>query len=104
MYETQVHELGESMWDACLFLGCKDECRVQGESMHVGVAVTIFGAIALFINALIQSAIIAVVVRLPHRHRDWARRCHICAGTGQVLKMSDDADITADTAADMRCA
>jgi hypothetical protein len=104
MYETQEHELAESMWDACLFLGCKDEYRVVGESMHVGAAVTIFGVIALLINALIQAAITAVVVRLPYRHQDCAHRCHICAGIGQVLKMSDNADITDDTAADLRCA
>jgi hypothetical protein len=75
------HELSESMWDACLFLGCKDETNGE-KSMNVGFAVTIFGLIALLINALIQAAIVAVVVR----------------------KMANNPDIDEGTAADMRCA
>jgi hypothetical protein len=76
-----LHELGESMWDACLFLGCKDETKGE-RSMNVGFAVTIFGLIALLINLLIQTAIVAVV----------------------VIKMASNADIDEGTAADMRCA
>jgi hypothetical protein len=75
-----LHELGESMWDACLFLGCKDETKGE-KSMNVGFAVTIFGLIALLINVLIQAAIVAVV----------------------VIKMANNADIDEGTAADMRC-
>jgi hypothetical protein len=78
--ETEEHELADSMWDACLFLGCKDDSRVKGESMNVGILVTIFGILALLINALIQTAIVAVV----------------------VYKMADNADIKDSTAADMR--
>jgi hypothetical protein len=78
--ETEEHELGDSMWDACLFLGCKDESKLKGESMNVGGLVTIFGVLALLINMLIQTAIVAVV----------------------VSKMADDADIDDGTAADMR--
>jgi hypothetical protein len=78
--ETEEHELGDSMWDACLFLGCKDESKLKGESMNVGGLVTIFGVLALLINMLIQTAIVAVV----------------------VSKMADDADIEDGTAADMR--
>jgi hypothetical protein len=78
--ETEEHELADSMWDACLFLGCKDDSRVKGESMHVGVLVTIFGVLALLINALIQTAIVAVV----------------------VYKMANSPDIDDGTAADMR--
>ena len=78
--ETEEWELASSMWDACLFLGCKDETRLKGSSMNVGAAVTIFGVLALLINALIQVAIVAVV----------------------VIKMADNADIDDGTAADMR--
>ena len=78
--ETEEHELADSMWDACLFLGCKDKFNLKGESMHVGTLVTIFGVLALSINALIQTAIVAVV----------------------VSKMADNADIDDGTAADMR--
>jgi hypothetical protein len=48
--------------------------------MNVGGLVTIFGVLALLINMLIQTAIVAVV----------------------VSKMADDADIDDGTAADMR--
>jgi hypothetical protein len=78
--ETEEHELGDSMWDACLFLGCKDESKLKGESMNVGGLVTIFGVLALAINLLIQTAIVAVV----------------------VYKMANNADIDDGTAADMR--
>jgi hypothetical protein len=78
--ETEQHELGDSMWDACLFLGCKDELNLKGASMNVGILVTIFGALALVINALIQTAIVYVV----------------------VYKMADNADIKEGTVADMR--
>jgi hypothetical protein len=78
--ETEEHELGDSMWDACLFLGCKDELNLKGASMHVGILVTIFGFFALLVNVLIQSAIVAVV----------------------VYKMADNADIKEGTVADMR--
>lgn len=78
--ETEEHELADSMWDACLFLGCKDEFNLKGESMNVGILVTIFGVLALVINALIQTAIVFVV----------------------VSKMADNADIDDGTAADMR--
>jgi hypothetical protein len=78
--ELEEWELASSMWDACLFLGCKDETRLKGSSMNVGAAVTIFGVLALLINALIQVAIVAVV----------------------VIKMADNADIDDGTAADMR--
>jgi hypothetical protein len=70
------------MWDACLFLGCKDESKLKGESMNVGGLVTIFGVLALLINMLIQTAIRVVAV--------------------VVSKMADDADIDDGTAADMR--
>jgi hypothetical protein len=76
-----LHELGESMWDACLFLGCKDETNGE-RSMNVGFAVTVFGLITLLMNVLIQTAIVAVV----------------------VIKMANNADIDEGTAADMRCA
>jgi hypothetical protein len=79
--EIDEHELAHSMWDACLFLGCKDEANLNGESMQVGRAVTIFGVLALLINGLIQSAIVAVV----------------------VIKMAHNADIDESIAADMRC-
>jgi hypothetical protein len=79
--ETEEWELAGSMWDACLFLGCKDETGLKGSSMNVGAAVTIFGVLALLINALIQSAIVAVV----------------------VVKMANNPDIDDGTAADMRC-
>ena len=78
--ETEEHELGDSMWDACLFLGCKDELKVPGESMHVGRLATIFGLLTLLINALIQSAIVAVV----------------------VYKIADEADMDEKAVADMR--
>jgi hypothetical protein len=78
--ETEEHELGDSMWDACLFLGCKDEFKLKGDSMNVGNLVTIFGVLALVLNMLIQTAIVAVV----------------------VYKMADNADIKERTIADMR--
>ena len=79
--EREEHELAFSMWDACLFLGCEDKANLKGESMQVGAAVTIFGLLALLVNGLIQSAIVAVV----------------------VIKMAADANIDENTAADMRC-
>jgi hypothetical protein len=76
--EMEEHELLQSMWDACLFLGCEDEVALNGE--HVA-AVTIFGVLALVVNVLVQSAIVAVV----------------------VIQMANNPDIDEGIAADMRC-
>jgi hypothetical protein len=87
-------ELSESMWDACLFLFCKDndvteEDTPAGEKseqknrrhLNVGAVVSAWSILALVLNGLVQTAIVAVVVN----------------------SMADDASIDDGTAADLRC-
>ena len=73
-HELDECELGESMWDACLFIGCP--------SAGVGRLVTLWALFVFVLNGLLQTTFVAIV----------------------VLRMADNADIGPDTAADLRSA
>ena len=70
--ESEECELGESMWDACLFIGCP--------SAGVGRLVTLWALFVFVLNGLLQTTFVAIV----------------------VLRMADNPDIGPDTAADLR--
>jgi hypothetical protein len=72
--ELEECELGDSMWDACLFIGCP--------SAGVGRLVTLWALFVFVLNGLLQTTFVAIV----------------------VLRMADNPDIGPDTAGDLRSA
>jgi hypothetical protein len=79
-HETQEEdwELAESMWDACLLLGCKSKRYPGG----VGFVVTAYALVVFVLNALIQTTIVFIV----------------------VYRLGTNPDVDSGTVGDLRCA
>jgi hypothetical protein len=76
--EEEEWELAESMWDACLLLGCKSKRYPGG----VGFVVTFYAFVVFALNALIQTTIVFIV----------------------VYRLGTNPDVDSGTVEDMRCA
>ena len=76
--EGEEWELAESMWDACLLLGCKSKRYPGG----VGFVVTAYALVVLLLNALIQTTFVFIV----------------------VYRLGTNPDVDSGTIADLRCA